>query len=169
MELQILKVVISEQIALVTISRPEALNALNTRFFNEMDQVVAEINAKPDVRVMIITGEGKAFVAGADIAEMVDKTQEEGSDFSRLGQNTFGSLEKMETMGLDKLTLEAEREIQFLNIYRSHDAARQLSDEGFERVREFTQRAFEMALHFVAEQENIGLEDDEEETEDTDN
>lgn len=96
MELQILKVVISEQIALVTISRPEALNALNTRFFNEMDQVVAEINANPDVRVMIITGEGKAFVAGADIAEMVDKTQEEGSDFSRLGQNTFGSLEKME-------------------------------------------------------------------------
>jgi len=66
----------------------------------------------------------------------------------------------METMGLDKLTLEAEREIQFLNIYRSHDAARQLSDDGFERVRAFTQTAFEMALHFVAEQENIALEDD---------
>ena len=65
----------------------------------------------------------------------------------------------METLGLDKLTLEAEREIQFLNIYRSHDAARQLSDDGFERVRAFTQRAFEMALHFVAEQESIDLED----------
>lgn len=95
MDLQILKVEVSEQIARVTISRPEALNALNTRFFNEMDQVVADINAREDVRVMIITGEGKAFVAGADIAEMVDKTPEEGSAFSRLGQNTFRSLGEM--------------------------------------------------------------------------
>ena len=67
----------------------------------------------------------------------------------------------METMGLDKLTLEAEREIQFLNIYRSHDAARQLSDDGFERVCAFSQTAFEMALHFVAEQENINFEAEE--------
>ena len=66
-----------------------------------------------------------------------------------------GIWDVMKALGLDKLTLEAEREIQFLNIYRCHDAARQLSDEGFERVREFTQRAFEMALHFVAEQEDI--------------
>jgi enoyl-CoA hydratase len=96
MELQILKVEVKEQIALVTINRPEALNALNTRFFNEMDHVVDEINARTDVRVMIITGEGKAFVAGADIAEMVEKTQEEGSAFSRLGQQTFRSLGEME-------------------------------------------------------------------------
>lgn len=79
-----------------------------------------------------------------------------------------GIWDVMETLGLDKLTLEAEREIQFLNIYRCHDAARQLSDEGFERVREFTQRAFEMALHFVAEQENIDLEDNEDEAEHND-
>lgn len=95
MELKILKVEISDLIAWVTISRPEAMNALNTRFFNELDQVVAEINARDDIRVMVITGEGKAFVAGADIAEMVDKTAAEGSAFSRLGQNTFSSLGKM--------------------------------------------------------------------------
>jgi hypothetical protein len=77
-----------------------------------------------------------------------------------------GIWDVMETLGLGKLTLEAEREIQFLNIYRSHDAARQLSDDGFERVRAFTQQAFEMALHFVAEQENIDYEDDEDEAED---
>jgi len=76
-----------------------------------------------------------------------------------------GIWEVMKTLGLDKLTLEAEREIQFLNIYRSHDAARQLTDAGFERVHEFTQRAFEMALHFVAEQENIEYEDESEEVE----
>ena len=70
-----------------------------------------------------------------------------------------GIWEVMKSLGLDKLTLETEREIQFLNIYRSHDAARQLSDEGFEHVRAFTQTAFEMALHFVAEQENVDFED----------
>ena len=95
MELKILKVEVSDQIAMVTISRPEAMNALNTRFFNEMDQVVSEMNGRDDVRLMIITGEGKAFVAGADIAEMVDKSPEEGAAFSRLGQNTFRSLGEM--------------------------------------------------------------------------
>ena len=96
MEYKILKIEINEDIALITISRPEALNALNTRFFNEMDAAVAEISEKKNVKVMIITGEGKAFVAGADIAEMVDMTPEQGSAFSKVGQNTFSSLEKME-------------------------------------------------------------------------
>lgn len=96
MEYSILKPEIKDGIAIVTISRPEALNALNTRFFLEMDDVIANIKNKPEVKVMIITGEGKAFVAGADIAEMVNKTQKEGSEFSRLGQNTFHSFELME-------------------------------------------------------------------------
>lgn len=96
MNLQVLKLEVNEQIATVTISRPEAMNALNTRFFNEMDHVVAKVSNMKDVRVMIITGEGKAFVAGADIAEMVDKTPEEGSVFSRLGQNTFKSFGEMD-------------------------------------------------------------------------
>ena len=78
-----------------------------------------------------------------------------------------GILDVMETLGLDKLTLQAEREIQFINIYRSQDAARQLSDDGFERVHQFTQRAFEMALHFVAEQENVDFEETEDENEDS--
>ena len=96
MEYNILKIEINEDIALVTISRPEAMNALNTRFFNEMDAAIAEISEKKNVKVMIITGEGKAFVAGADISEMVDMTPEQGSAFSKVGQNTFSSLGKME-------------------------------------------------------------------------
>ncbi len=95
MEYKILKPEINEGIALVTISRPEAMNALNTRFFNEMDDFVANINERKDVRAMIITGEGKAFVAGADIAEMVDKDSEAGKAFSVLGQNTFSSFGKL--------------------------------------------------------------------------
>ncbi|MBE0637126.1 MAG: enoyl-CoA hydratase/isomerase family protein [Bacteroidales bacterium] len=96
MEFEILNLSVEEGIALVTINRPKALNALNTRFFNEMDAMVEKISNMPEVKVMIITGEGKAFVAGADIAEMVDKDQQQGSDFSRLGQNTFRSLGNME-------------------------------------------------------------------------
>jgi len=95
MEYKNLKVAIQDGIAIVTISRPEALNALNTRFFNEMDHLVGEISLNKEVKVMIITGEGKAFVAGADIAEMVDMTPEEGAAFSQLGQMTFRSFEKM--------------------------------------------------------------------------
>jgi enoyl-CoA hydratase len=96
MEFEILKLTTEKNIALVTISRPEALNALNTRFFNEMDAMIEKVGNMPEIRVMVITGEGKAFVAGADIAEMVNKDQDEGSTFSRLGQNTFRSLEIME-------------------------------------------------------------------------
>jgi enoyl-CoA hydratase len=95
MEYHILKTEIRENIAIVTISRPEAMNALNTQFFHEMDALVAEISENEDVRAMIITGEGKAFVAGADIAEMVDKDNEGGESFSRLGQRTFSSFGKM--------------------------------------------------------------------------
>ncbi|MBS4056052.1 MAG: enoyl-CoA hydratase/isomerase family protein [Bacteroidetes bacterium] len=95
MDYQILTSVVTDGVATVTISRPQALNALNTQFFHEMDSMAAELAANPEVRVMVITGEGKAFVAGADIAEMVHKNQDEGSAFSRLGQNTFRSLEKL--------------------------------------------------------------------------
>ena len=59
----------------------------------------------------------------------------------------------LEEWGLGKLPLHLERERQFINIYRGHDKARKLSDEGFQRVLDFTRSAFEMALHFVPEEE----------------
>ena len=95
MEYEILKPQLLDGVAVVTISRPKALNALNTRFFQEMDDYIATIKNDTNVKVLVITGEGKAFVAGADIAEMVNKNREEGSAFSRLGQQTFRSLEKL--------------------------------------------------------------------------
>ncbi|MDX1754760.1 MAG: XRE family transcriptional regulator [Marinobacter sp.] len=55
--------------------------------------------------------------------------------------------------GVGRLPLQFERERQFINIFRSHDDARHLSDEGFKKVLEFTRRSFEMSLHFVEEQE----------------
>ncbi len=56
--------------------------------------------------------------------------------------------------GMDRLQLQFERERQFINIFRRHDAARKLSDEGFAKVLDFTRAGFEMALHFAALEEN---------------
>jgi len=61
----------------------------------------------------------------------------------------------LEDWGLGRIPLQLERERRFLNVFRGHDAARELSDEGFEKVLRFTRSAFEMALHFVAEQEGV--------------
>lgn len=58
-----------DQIAIVTIDRPEALNALNGTVITELELVVAALENDRDVRCMILTGEGRSFVAGADIGE----------------------------------------------------------------------------------------------------
>ena len=55
--------------------------------------------------------------------------------------------------GVGRLPLQFEREREFINIFRRHDDARTLSDEGFRRVLEFTRQSFEMSLYFVEEQE----------------
>jgi enoyl-CoA hydratase len=93
---EILKLDAAEGIATVTNCRPKAMNALNSRFFREMDEMTAEIKARDDVKVVIVTGEGKAFAAGADIAEMVDMPPEHAREFSKTGQNTFRNLELLE-------------------------------------------------------------------------
>ncbi|MCG8612269.1 MAG: XRE family transcriptional regulator [Pseudomonadales bacterium] len=62
--------------------------------------------------------------------------------------------------GLGRLPLQFERERKFINIYRSHDQARKLSDQGYERVLEFTRQAFELSLHFIAEQERVSADND---------
>jgi len=95
MNYEILKPEIQNGIAIVKISRPQAMNALNTRFFAEMDDLIESLSKNSDVKVLILTGDGKAFVAGADIAEMVDMNSEQGTAFSKVGQNTFSSLEKL--------------------------------------------------------------------------
>jgi enoyl-CoA hydratase len=82
-------------LATLTISRPSALNALNRQFFYEFNFLLDTIEKNNAIRVVIITGEGKAFVAGADIAEMISMGEKEGYDFSKVGQNTFSRLEKI--------------------------------------------------------------------------
>lgn len=61
----------------------------------------------------------------------------------------------LEDWGIGRLPLHFERERHFINIYRRHDVARQLSDEGFQEVLGFTRSAFEMGLHFAAKREGL--------------
>lgn len=93
MDYKILKLQLEEKIGLITISRPEALNALNTLFFDELNAMLDDLDKVSDLRALIITGEGKAFVAGADIAEMLNMDSDQACDFSVKGQDTFFRLE----------------------------------------------------------------------------
>ncbi|MEI6456646.1 MAG: enoyl-CoA hydratase-related protein [bacterium] len=95
MEYKILKDTISGGIAVLTISRPAAMNALNSDFFAEFNHYLDDISPREDIRVLVITGEGKAFVAGADIAEMANMTPEQGLSFSKKGHQTFDRLEAL--------------------------------------------------------------------------
>lgn len=67
--------------------------------------------------------------------------------------------ELLNKTGVDRLMIQAERELKFVKIYRNIDGARKLSDEGFDKVLEFTRQAFVMAMHFVAEQEHVRIQE----------
>lgn len=85
-----------ERICLVKINHPEALNALNTAILLELEQAFGEIAADQETDVVILTGEGRAFVAGADISEMTVMRAEEGKRFGRLGASVFRKIELLE-------------------------------------------------------------------------
>ncbi|MCK5076316.1 MAG: enoyl-CoA hydratase/isomerase family protein [Calditrichia bacterium] len=95
MDYQILSLKKDDNIGIITISRPQALNALNSSFFIEMDSMLEDVEKDADIKVAIITGEGKAFAAGADIAEMSGMKKAEAYEFSRKGQDTFNSIENL--------------------------------------------------------------------------
>ncbi|MEQ4576212.1 MAG: enoyl-CoA hydratase-related protein [Gammaproteobacteria bacterium] len=80
----------------LTVNRPDKLNALNRQTLQALDQAFAEAAAADGVRAVVLTGAGaKAFVAGADIAEMADLPAVQGRDFSLLGQQLMRRIERM--------------------------------------------------------------------------
>ena len=91
-----IKFVNEDGIGILTISRPKALNALNTETVTELNDCVGKIEADESVKVVIITGEGaKSFVAGADIVEMSTKNPVEGRKFGKISQDTFTRIENL--------------------------------------------------------------------------
>jgi enoyl-CoA hydratase len=81
-------------IFIVTVNRPDKLNALNKDVMSDLDAVVNEIETNPDIKAVALTGSGeKAFVAGADISEFVGLSNEEGKSLAKTGQNIFSRIE----------------------------------------------------------------------------
>ena len=80
----------------VTVQRPDKLNALNAATLQGLADAFRDAAADPEVRVVVLTGAGqKAFVAGADIAEMNTLSAVQGRDFSLLGQGLMRQIERM--------------------------------------------------------------------------
>lgn len=84
---------VREGTAVLTVNRQAQLNALNRKVLSEISDAVDQVEDAPDLVALIITGAGpKAFVAGADIAEMRSMSPESARDFSRFGQEVFARL-----------------------------------------------------------------------------
>lgn len=85
---------LENNILLITINRPDKLNALNKDVFTDLNTVADEINNNPEIKSAIITGAGsKAFVAGADITEFAGLNKEQGMALAKRGQDIFFKLE----------------------------------------------------------------------------
>src|SRR5258705_1744800 len=81
-------------IFIITINRPDKLNALNKTVMDELNAVMDEVYTNPEIRSAIITGAGpKSFVAGADISEFVGLSKEQGMVLAKKGQDVFFKIE----------------------------------------------------------------------------
>lgn len=82
-------------VGILTINRPEAYNALNTAVLAEIGAVADEVRQDPEIRALVVTGAGKAFVAGADISEMMDLDEAGAAAFAQAGHDAFGKLDDL--------------------------------------------------------------------------
>ena len=82
-------------VALLTLNRPAALNALSSAVLRALEARVDEVERSREVRAVVVTGAGRAFAAGADIAEMRGFSTREAEAFSRLAHEVFAKLEAL--------------------------------------------------------------------------
>lgn len=95
MEYQNIVFEVKSGIGYVTLNRPKSLNALSKEVLAELDHVFRSIEEDDDVKVVIITGAGRAFVAGADISQMVDLTGIEGQEMMKQGAKVMDLIESI--------------------------------------------------------------------------
>ena len=96
MNFENIKYAVEDGIAFVTINRPKALNALNTDTLKEISKAMDMVQEDAEVSVAIVTGEGRSFVAGADIAQMKDLNTVDGRYMTILGQKVFDKIENID-------------------------------------------------------------------------
>src|SRR5689334_9960504 len=93
MPYQHLTLSVQDRIATVTVNRPDRLNALNAATIGELGEAIDEAQQRDDIAAVILTGAGRAFVAGADISELAGKSALEGRRLARRGQEIFRRFE----------------------------------------------------------------------------
>ena len=93
MPYQHLSVSVQDRIATLTVNRPDKLNALNAKLIGELGAAIDELQERDDVAGIILTGAGRAFVAGADIAELTGISALQGKRLARRGQEIFRRFE----------------------------------------------------------------------------
>ncbi len=93
MSYQFLQFDVADRIATITVNRPDKLNALNDATIGELGLAIDEANSREDVGAALLTGAGRAFVAGADISELGSQSPHEGVRRSRAGQAIFRRFE----------------------------------------------------------------------------
>jgi len=87
---------VAKEICILTLNRPQQLNALNNETLKDLDKALDKIKADKSLKGVIITGSGeKAFVAGADINELSEVDRDKGYEFARFGQKIFDRIEKL--------------------------------------------------------------------------
>jgi len=94
MSFDLLLYTVSDRIATITINRPDKLNALSAAVIHELGVAIDLANGDPDVGGIILTGAGRAFVAGADISELAGQTPLQGVARARAGQRVFDRFER---------------------------------------------------------------------------
>jgi enoyl-CoA hydratase len=82
-------------VSTLTINRPDKLNALSREVLSDLSAAVGTLAANAEVRAVVITGTGKAFVAGADIAAMKNLNEAEGREFGAFGHGVFAAIENL--------------------------------------------------------------------------
>lgn len=87
---------IADKIGILKVNRPEVLNAVNTETILEIESAMKEFNDNEDVRVIIITGEGKSFVSGSDISRLAQMDSLAAREYSQIGQRVLSYIENME-------------------------------------------------------------------------
>ncbi|MCF0230489.1 MAG: enoyl-CoA hydratase/isomerase family protein, partial [Parasporobacterium sp.] len=90
-----IKYEVKEGVAYLTVNKPEVLNALDGEVLAEIEQVVSILEKADDVRALILTGEGRSFVAGADIVAQSVLDLEGGRNWGRNGSSIFRRLEML--------------------------------------------------------------------------
>ena len=96
MKYETLKFQVEDGVATITVSRPDVLNALNMKTLGELLEAAGRAREDREVKVLILTGEGRSFVAGADIAEMKDFGSRQGLAFGDLGHSVMLAFESMD-------------------------------------------------------------------------